>query len=120
MRAVLEPERRKAMRLRPVGTRTAVSKAFLQAFHEDFLNHGAEVIETVRVNNPETYLRVAASLVPKDIHVDVSDFRGMDREQLLARYAELTRSIEDDILTIEAEPDAGSGGAGTPDTGPEA
>ncbi len=54
---------------RPKGTRNKITKAFLKALAADFKEHGKSVIERVRKESPEVYIRLAAQLVPKDIDV---------------------------------------------------
>lgn len=39
----------------------------MRKLHKDWQLNGVEAIEAVRENDPSTYLRVIASLVPKDI-----------------------------------------------------
>jgi hypothetical protein len=51
--------------------------------HDDFVQHGAMVIEQVRKDKPDIYLKVIASILPRELHVkDGSMFDGMSNEQL--------------------------------------
>ncbi len=59
---------------RKYGTRNMLTKAYVKAFHDDFLEHGVEVIEKVRKKEPATYLKLISRLVPTD--VDLSDAEG--------------------------------------------
>lgn len=54
---------------RPKGGRNRLSEALLSMLAKDFEEHGAQAIQTVREEHPDTYLRVAASLVPKELVV---------------------------------------------------
>lgn len=54
---------------RPEGSKNKITKAFLNALTADFKEHGKSVIERVRKESPEVYLRVVAQLIPKDIDV---------------------------------------------------
>jgi hypothetical protein len=54
---------------RPKGGRNRLSEALLSMLAKDFEEFGEEAIRTVRRDHPETYLRVAASLVPKELVV---------------------------------------------------
>src|SRR6476659_1067039 len=49
---------------RPRGSRNKLSEDFLNAFAQDFERHGAVVIDNVRGERPQDYLRIAASLFP--------------------------------------------------------
>ena len=46
---------------RPKGSRNRLSEAFIQALAEDFERHGAAVIERVRIEKPDAYLKVVAA-----------------------------------------------------------
>jgi hypothetical protein len=52
---------------RPLGSKVRLSEKFLTELGKDFNKHGAEVIQQVRKNSPEIYLRVIAQLVPKEM-----------------------------------------------------
>ena len=51
------------------GSKNHITKAFLEALTEDFLAHGKDVIERVRQERPDVYLKLTAMLVPKDLDV---------------------------------------------------
>lgn len=55
---------------RPAGARDRVTKAFLDALADDFKQHGPDTIERAREKDPVAYLRVCASLVPKELDVN--------------------------------------------------
>ena len=55
---------------RPKGARNKLGEEFLTQLCDDFEVHGAAVIERVRQEDPATYIRVIASLIPKDIKID--------------------------------------------------
>lgn len=55
---------------RPKGSRSKLSEAFLKTLAEDWQEHGLEVVQQVRANDPSTYMRVIASLLPKDVNLN--------------------------------------------------
>src|SRR5262249_19812467 len=55
---------------RPKGSRNKVSEKLLDALAIDFDDHGKEVIEKVRVERPADYLKIVASLVPKQMEIE--------------------------------------------------
>ena len=68
---------------RPVGARSRLSEKFVLALHDDFTEHGPAVIEKVRKKQPGIYLKVIASLLPREWHVKNEPlFDGMSNEQL--------------------------------------
>lgn len=57
---------------RPKGSRNKLGEAFLEKLLADFEANGIEAIEACRVNSPETYVRVIASILPKEIQAEVT------------------------------------------------
>jgi hypothetical protein len=72
---------------RPKGSRNKLSEAFTAALHADFVEHGATAITKVRDEDPAAYLRVIASVVPKQLEIKEGAFDGVDDEQLAAIVA---------------------------------
>ena len=54
---------------RPVGSRNKLTENFVTALSKDFAAHGVEAIQTARQDDPVAYLRLVASLVPKELHL---------------------------------------------------
>lgn len=54
---------------RPKGARAKLGEAFLQALQESFAKDGKETIETVRLEKPDQYLKVVASILPKELEL---------------------------------------------------
>ncbi len=54
---------------RPKGARHRLGEDFIQALQESFKAHGAETIEKVRKDRPHEYLKVVASILPKELNV---------------------------------------------------
>lgn len=54
---------------RKKGSRNALGQAFIDALHEDFKAHGVAAITTVRETRPHEYLKVVASILPKELNV---------------------------------------------------
>lgn len=55
---------------RPPGSKQKISEKFITALTADFEKHGETVIEQVRSDKPEQYLRIVADLVPKDFNIE--------------------------------------------------
>ena len=51
------------------GARNRISTALLTAFAEDFEKFGEETVRITRVEKPVEYLRIAASLLPKEFEI---------------------------------------------------
>lgn len=69
---------------RPKGARNKLGEDFVQKLQADFAEHGKKAIETVRQERPADYLKVVASLLPKQIEVKEGAFDGVSDEQLAA------------------------------------
>ena len=54
---------------RPKGSKNAVSEDFLQSFHEAWLEHGDEALQRMATERPAEFCKVAASLIPRDFHI---------------------------------------------------
>jgi len=68
---------------RPTGSRNKLNEKFILALHDDFVAHGPKVIARVREEKPDIYLKVIASILPRELHVkEQSMFDGMTNEQL--------------------------------------
>lgn len=52
---------------RPKGARNKLGEAFVGAMLTDFEAHGVDVIIKVRTDDPSTYVRVIAGLLPKEL-----------------------------------------------------
>jgi hypothetical protein len=72
------------------GSRNKLGEDFIQALADDFERHGVEAIERVRIEKPEAYLKVIASLLPKDLNLNVSKYDHLTDEQLIVRLRMLT------------------------------
>jgi hypothetical protein len=80
---------------RPKGARSKLSEEFLAAMLADFQVNGVATIAAVRNEKPEAYLRVIASLLPKEIVGEVAHHSFVARmpepcattEEWLERYA---------------------------------
>jgi hypothetical protein len=68
----------------------------------DFERHGAETIERVRVQSPAAYLKVVASLLPKDVNLNVNNLDSLTDEQLLERLRVLTKEAAPLLVKLEA------------------
>src|SRR5215469_8091976 len=79
---------------RPVGSRNRLSEQFLSALAADWEEHGIEVLQKVREDRPADYLRVIASVLPKEMHVAAAnDLEEMSDEELDRQIRELAREL---------------------------
>ncbi len=57
---------------KPVHARNAITNSFLKRLAKDFEEHGEQAICELREKDPGAYLRIVASLVPKDMSLNIS------------------------------------------------
>lgn len=99
---------------RPKGSRNKLNEKFIEALYEDFQAHGEEAIAEVRQTDPGSYLRIVASLVPKQLNIrDETPTTELSDDEL-TRVLDAVRAIQDfgsgqiagsrEIKTINGEP----------------
>lgn len=97
---------------RPRGARSKLGEAFLEALKDDFEAHGKEAIVEVRETKPDQYLKVIASLMPKDVNLNINDQASeLTDEQLIERMRELDAAITPFLAGREAGTGAAATGA---------
>lgn len=77
---------------RPKGSRNKLGEAFIEALHDDFNEHGIAAIQTVRREKPDAYVKVIASLLPKEFKIETTS--DLTDEQLDARIRTLANLVE--------------------------
>lgn len=78
---------------RPVGARNKLGEAFVAALQADFDEHGVGAIQRVRDEKPDQYLKVIASLLPKDVNFNFNNEIEMSDDELCERIRALGETI---------------------------
>jgi len=79
---------------RPKGSHNKLAEAFLTAFYHDWIANGATAIAAMRCLDPSGYMRVAASLLPKELNVrDENRLSRMTDEEIDAALEFVTAEI---------------------------
>lgn len=99
---------------RAPGSRNKLGEDFIEALHADFKTHGPAVIAKVRDEKPDQYLKVIASIVPKDLNVNVNNFDGMSDDELRHELRDLAGLLAAFVGDAASESD--SEGTGAPQT----
>jgi hypothetical protein len=92
---------------RPKGSRAKLQELAVALLHEDFVEHGADVIKKVRETKPEVYLASVVSLLPKrteKIESPLVDITDDELEQLQQHLKEIRAKTVERLL--ELQPDA--------------
>ena len=77
---------------RPVGTRLKLTGRFVHALCHDFEVHGKRAIEAARLEDPLGYIKVVASLLPKQVEA-TKPLETMTDEELTAGIDFLKRAL---------------------------
>lgn len=80
--------------------RSALANKFFRALLADFEEHGVKAIEMVRTTDAPAYLRVLASVMPKELEIN-NETRELTDEQLADIITALRSAISSGIV-IEA------------------
>ena len=70
-----------------------MGEAFIADLYADWLAHGFATIEKVRTTRPADYLKVIASILPKDVNMNVSPFEHMTDAELEASIKRLLDDV---------------------------
>lgn len=93
---------------RPKGSRSKLGEAFIQALYADFEKHGVAAIVKVRKTKTHEYIKVVASLLPKEI--TLKDERELSDAELVHRIRQLANALD---LTITGSYGADEAPGGT-------
>ena len=97
---------------KPKGARTKLGEQFLSALQQDFEVHGVEAITKVRTERPQDYVKVIASLMPRDLNLNINNLDDATDDELVQRLRDLEATIRP-FLGVEGSGDTGNG------TGPQ-
>lgn len=77
---------------RPKGSRNKLGEEFIAALHEDFQQHGVAAITEMRETKPAEYVKVIASLLPKEIKL--TDERELSDADLIDRIRQFAGALD--------------------------
>ena len=73
---------------RPKGSRNKLGEAFLSACRKDFEEHGEEALIRAREENPLGYVKMIASILPKELKVS-NNIDDLTDDELIERLRDL-------------------------------
>jgi hypothetical protein len=80
---------------RKPGSRAKLGEAFVADLCADWEKHGIETIARVREQRPHEYLKVVASILPKDLNTNVSPVEQMTDAELNLTIKRLIADFEE-------------------------
>lgn len=84
---------------RPRGARSKLGEAFLQSLLADFTEHGVKAITDMRDKNPGDYVKVVASILPKELDAGENTINILS--ELLQRIDGRTRNVVPTFEIVE-------------------
>jgi hypothetical protein len=78
---------------RPKGSRNKLGEAFVADMLADWEEYGAETIQKVREERPADYVKVVASILPKDVNVNVRPLEELTDDQLRKQAEQLIAEL---------------------------
>lgn len=78
---------------RPKGARNKLGEQFVSDLYADWQEHGVETLAKVRAEKPDQYLKVVASILPKDLNVNINQMDDLTDDQLIQRIRQLDSAI---------------------------
>lgn len=89
---------------RPKGSRNKLGEKFIDDMYADWKENGVKAIKDVREQKPDAYLKVVASILPRELNVNVNQFDEMSDAELIQRIRELDAAVRPFLAS------AGAGG----------
>ena len=84
----------------PPSTRDKLSSAFVDALEKDWAEHGIEVIQQIRLDNPVKYGELIARLIPMDANlVSTNNFSHCKSMEDIGRQLLLQVGVEEIAIT---------------------
>ena len=84
----------------PSSTRDKLSSAFVEALEKDWAEHGSEVIQQIRLDNPVKYGELIARLIPMDANLaSASNFSNCKSMEDIGRQLLLQVGVEEIAIT---------------------
>lgn len=77
---------------RIAGSRNKLQAVFVEALVKDFAEHGDGVIRIVRMEKPAEYLRIVASVLPKELVVADASLDELSDQEILEALAEIRKA----------------------------
>jgi hypothetical protein len=90
---------------RPKGARNKLGEDFIHALHDDFALHGAGVIAEVRADKPSDYMKIIASILPKELKVTVDPLEELSDADLDKYIKQLASALSIEVRNSEGSSD---------------
>jgi hypothetical protein len=79
---------------RPIASRERLTKSFMDRLADSFDKHGKRVLDQLAQKDPGTYVRVIASLMPKQVSLDAGPLADLGQAELEALANAARKAVE--------------------------
>ena len=86
---------------RPKGSRNKLGEGFLRELADSFEEHGRDAIERMRQDRPGDYIRMIASLMPKETTQSIDPYAELTDEQLAECIRVLKEALDPGMQSTE-------------------
>lgn len=83
---------------RQLGSRNRLSGDFLKALADEFEAHGADAIRICRVEDPATFVKIVASLMPKELEISDNRLKDVSDDELEFFISYARRQLESRVI----------------------
>jgi hypothetical protein len=100
---------------RPKGSRNKLAENFLADVLKEWEAHGAVAISDMRDKNPGDFVKMVASLLPKDVNLNITDnLSELSDDELLGQVRALTEGLAPILASLGGGVEAATGEAVAP------
>lgn len=78
---------------REKGSRNKLGEEFIKDVLADWQEHGAQAVKDTREKDPVAYVRVVASILPRDINFRVGDLEDLSDDELAGELAAIAAQL---------------------------
>lgn len=100
---------------RKLGSRNKLTEQFLTDVLNEWEGHGATAISDMREKNPGDFVKMVASLLPKDVNLNLTDnLSELSDDELLGQLRDLSASLAPFLAKLDQGNEAEGGGEVAP------
>lgn len=89
---------------RPIGSRNKLATSFLDDMLADWQLNGKAAIAKVREEKPDQYIKIVASLLPKDINLNADPYADLSDNELIQALKEAQEGISEILSDEQLKP----------------
>ncbi|MCP5081626.1 MAG: hypothetical protein GY948_08010 [Alphaproteobacteria bacterium] len=82
---------------RPKGSRNKLGEQFIADLYAEWQEHGAEALTAMREEKPAEFVKVVASVMPKELHLKNDPFKDISDEEL----ANMLEFVHEQLALLE-------------------